>query len=79
MPRFALPLFCITLTRQIVLYSLYRFSKNYIHEADYEKPRASPLLYKSFNKVPPALIIMAELDMNRDHGYGRLLFTVVCH
>jgi acetyl esterase/lipase len=62
-----------------MLYSLYRFSKNYIHEADYEKPRASPLLYKSFNKVPPALIIMAELDMNRDHGYGRLLFTVVCH
>jgi acetyl esterase/lipase len=48
-----------------MLYSLYRFSKNYIHEADYEKPRASPLLYKSFNKVPPALIIMAELDMNR--------------
>lgn len=48
----------------------FRFNHHYIHEHDFEKPRASPLLYKSFNKVPPALIIMAELDMNRDHGYG---------
>ncbi|XP_071161591.1 ethyl acetate hydrolase-like [Mytilus galloprovincialis] len=46
------------------------FNRNYINEADFEKPRASPLLYKSFNKCPPALIIMAELDMNRDHGYA---------
>ncbi|VDI48447.1 Hypothetical predicted protein [Mytilus galloprovincialis] len=46
------------------------FNRNYINEADFEKPRASPLLYKSFNRCPPALIIMAELDMNRDHGYA---------
>ena len=51
----------------------FRFNKNYISEADYEKPRASPLLYKSYNKVPPAIIILAELDMNRDHGYGKYL------
>lgn len=50
---------------------IFRFNRNYINEADFEKPRASPLLYKSFNRCPPALIIMAELDMNRDHGYGK--------
>ena len=34
--------------------------------------RASPLLQTNFSKLPPALILVAELDPLKDACYGQL-------
>ena len=45
---------------------------HYIDPDDRKNPRASPLFRtdEEFTKLPPALLILAELDMLRDMGYG---------
>jgi acetyl esterase/lipase len=40
-------------------------------ENDKKDPRASVLLYESFDDVPPCLFIVAELDPLRDDSYGK--------
>lgn len=40
------------------------------YEKDITNPKASAILQKKFSGLPPALIILAELDQNRDQGYG---------
>ncbi|XP_062593606.1 ethyl acetate hydrolase-like isoform X1 [Saccostrea cucullata] len=46
------------------------FNEKYIDEKDITNPKASAILQKSFRGLPPALIILAELDQNRDQGYA---------
>lgn len=48
----------------------FRFTEKYIDEKDITNPKASAILQKKFSGLPPALIILAELDQNRDQGYG---------
>lgn len=43
----------------------------YIDSSDRGNARASPLLQTNFNTLPPALIIIAELDALRDEGIGK--------
>ncbi len=48
-----------------------RFNSNALRgENDKKDPRASVLLYESFENVPPCLFIVAELDPLRDDIYG---------
>lgn len=54
----------------------FRFTEKYIDEKDITNPKASPILQKRFSGLPPALIILAELDQNRDQGYGK---TGLCY
>lgn len=49
----------------------FRFTEKYIDEKDITNPKASAILQKRFSGLPPALIILAELDQNRDQGYGK--------
>lgn len=44
---------------------------HYIDRSDLDNARASPLLHTNFNTLPPALIIIAELDALRDEGIGK--------
>eukprot|EP00105_Crassostrea_gigas_P041664 XP_019925812.1 PREDICTED: AB hydrolase superfamily protein C1039.03 isoform X3 [Crassostrea gigas] len=44
------------------------FMDHYIDRSDLDNARASPLLHTNFNTLPPALIIIAELDALRDEG-----------
>lgn len=44
---------------------------HYIDRSDLDNARASPLLHTNFNTLPPALIILAELDALRDEGIGK--------
>ncbi|XP_022333295.1 ethyl acetate hydrolase-like isoform X4 [Crassostrea virginica] len=44
------------------------FMDHYIDSSDLGNARASPLLQTNFNTLPPALIIIAELDALRDEG-----------
>lgn len=46
------------------------FTEKYIDEKDITNPKASAILQKKFSGLPPALIILAELDQNRDQGYA---------
>lgn len=38
-------------------------------EEDYNDPRLAPILYSSFDSLPPAIIITADCDPLRDEGY----------
>jgi acetyl esterase len=50
----------------------YRFTSNALRdENDKKNPRASVLLSESFDKLPPCLFIVAELDPLRDDSYGK--------
>ncbi|XP_048732966.2 carboxylic ester hydrolase LipN-like isoform X6 [Ostrea edulis] len=44
------------------------FMGHYIDHSDLSNARASPLLQTNFDTLPPALIIIAELDVLRDEG-----------
>lgn len=44
---------------------------HYIDHSDLSNARASPLLQTNFDTLPPALIIIAELDVLRDEGIGK--------
>ena len=49
-----------------------RFQSNALRdENDKKDPRASVLLYESFDGVPPCLFIVAELDPLRDDSYSK--------
>ncbi len=48
----------------------FRFTSNALRdENDMKDPRASVLLHKSFDNLPPCLFIVAELDPLRDDSY----------
>jgi len=52
---------------------LKRFSQNALRdENDKTNPRASVLLYDSFEGIPPCLFIVAELDPIRDDSYRKI-------
>ncbi|XP_061173960.1 ethyl acetate hydrolase-like isoform X4 [Saccostrea echinata] len=44
------------------------FMDHYIDRSEFGNARASPLLQTNFNTLPPALVIIAELDPLRDEG-----------
>ncbi|KAK3092702.1 hypothetical protein FSP39_006173 [Pinctada imbricata] len=48
------------------------FMGHYIDPSEYTNPKASPLYHTDteFAKLPPALIVLAELDQLRDMGYA---------
>lgn len=44
------------------------FYTKYLGDQDRADPRVSPLLAKSLNQLPPAIVVTAALDMLRDEG-----------
>ena len=55
----------------ILMLIVFRFNSNALRdENDKKDPRASVLLYETFENVPSCLFIVAELDPLRDDSYS---------
>ena len=46
------------------------------NDFDSKEPRASVVLHESFEHLPPALFIVAELDPLKDDSHGKYIFIL---